>query len=500
MRRCAVVICFSFCNLAAHTGSAADQGYAASSTYRAPARWNNFKRPSTPIPSTTHSARIAAVQRPVESLPAPGAEAISPIPQVRAVERSLAQPPVPVNTQPYAQPNAPTVDAMGTAAEASWDGDSCETCQPAVVAGPRPIAPWFGGMSLLFWNTTCSNDIPLISNDVGGVALQNGDLDPSSTVGFDVHFGRYLACGRYGLDFGYMFWDPGTVSTIVPDAGAGLRVPIPALTTISINRGAGATTVYDEFDLNSPRIRATRDLRIQGFEVNLNCFGLSGARRLGSCSPSGLCGNPLGKLACHRRRAYGGLLGPLARACSGNVRVQTSHGLRWFQLEDDLQIAGNVDGVAGYGPDDIYYDLQTENNLFGYQFGGQLAYCLGCRTMLTIGSKMGMYGNDARFTQRIGTNSILAYTNSQGAGAGDVSTSQSKVCLAGLGELDFGLGYRLSNRWTINSGYRILAVTGVATGIGQSPTQYTTAASAGAVRANDSLVLHGAYVGMDYNW
>lgn len=534
MRHFAVVLGFSLCSIATPDCSATAQGYAGEDTYQAPARWNNFQRPSALIRSATVNTKTAqrsdatiqriATQQGIEALPTPDAESIPPIPRKKTTPGNLGRPtpaPIPASPPPgsaaLAQDNtAPDNTAPGNTGQnitaqgnndfyaatdaSSWDGGDCQTCQAAAVVGPKPIARWFGGASLLFWNVGGCNDTPVITNDSADVLLGNSDLDPSSAVGYDIHFGRYLSCGKYGLDFGYLFWDPDSVSHIVADNGTGLRFIAPALTTVSVNRGGGATSVYDDFDTNAVRIRATRDIRIQGFEVNLNCFGLSGARRLGSCSPSALCANPLCRSGHCGRKFYGGLTGPLARACSGCIRIQTSHGLRWFQLEDELQIAGNVDGNAGYGADDLYYDIETENNLFGYQFGGTIAYCLGCRTMLTIGGKMGVYGNDAEFTQRIGTNSILAYTNSQGSGAGDVSTRQSHVCVAGLGELDFGLGYRLSNRWTVNGGYRILAVTGVATSIGQRPGEYTTVASAGAVRADDSLFLHGAYVGIDYNW
>jgi hypothetical protein len=98
------------------------------------------------------------------------------------------------------------------------------------------------------------------------------------------------------------------------------------------------------------------------------------------------------------------------------------------------------------------------------------------------------------------TDTVLAYTNTQGAGAGDVCTEDSDVSVAGLGELDFGIGYRLNNRWTVTGGYRLLTACGVVTAIGQMPTEYVTRASAGAIRADDCLFLHGAYVGMNCNW
>lgn len=521
--------------------------------------WDTFRKPNSPIGEHAGivpgqmpfgaTVQSAAAQSHAEELPAPGGEQLVPdamhgqtaprVPLAPPTQpRMPAPPPVappvhqhhnpaPAPQTHYQTPqhhpapapmvhSAPGVPCQSCnngshashhPAAGSWEPNGQYACPPPVPvqAGPQPISPYFGGLDLLFWNLANSNRSALITYDNGVPVITNDDLDPDTQLGFDAHVGRYIGCGRYGLDFGYMLWDPGTVSQSIFDNGAGLRLTIPALQTVSINRGGGATTVYDDYDTNATRIRASRDMRVQSAEVNLVSFGLMGARRLGSCAPASLFGNADGGHGHHGYRPhstgfFGGATGPLARACSGRVRVLTSHGFRWFQLEDDLEIAGEVDGVGGYGAEDLYYDLETENNLFGYQFGSRLSYCLGGRTMINIGGKAGVYGNDARFVQRLGTRSIMAYTDSQGAGPGDIYTEQSDVGIAALCEVDLGLGYRISNRLTARGGYRVLAASGVATTVGQMPVEYTTAASAGLVRADNSLILHGAYVGFDYNW
>lgn len=471
--------------------------------YASPSKWNQFQRPSSSLSEAVSAAADVGQQQASPRLMLTATSdngELLPSPQVHSPQ---VHTPAPEHVE--SSIGIPTDDCHGCvtggcqspyahAVAAPCQSGSCGTCQTS--AGPQPIAPWFGGASLLFWNYDSNNDSVLITDDSAMILRRTGDVDPDNEVGFDAHFGRYFGCGTYGLDFGYLLWNPGAQSRILANGGAGYRVTIPALTTVSINRGAGATTVYDDYDMNASRLRVTRDLRVQGFEANLVSFGLMGGRRLGSCSPSPLF-DCLGSCA---NGFYGGATGPLARAACGQVRVRTSHGFRWFQLEDYFEIAGDVDGTGGYQPADLYYMINTENNLFGYQFGSVLTYCLGCRTMLNLGGKIGIYGNDATFSHRITTNTAMAYTNTQGAGAGDICTDDSDVSLAGLGELDFGLGYRLSNRWTITGGYRMLMACGVATAVGQMPTEYVTAQSAGAVRADDSLLLHGAYVGFNCNW
>ncbi|MCC9601551.1 BBP7 family outer membrane beta-barrel protein [Stieleria sp. JC731] len=391
-------------------------------------------------------------------------------------------------------------------------GGFAGACGTSACGGVGPISPWYGGMDLLFWEIADSSTAVYATYDNGVAVGQYNYLDPDNTVGVNTRFGRYLGCGAYGIDVSFLYWDPDPQSRMFTDGGAGLRFTHPALRTVSINRGGGATTVYDDYDTNATCICSERDIRVKGIEVNLSCFGLMGARRLGSAYPTSLfaghfggCGSQSGygsKGGCFGRgnRLYGSAIGPLARACSGRVRVQTSHGFRWFQLEDELLIAGDVDGMPGLGGSDIYYELQTENNLYGYQFGSQLSYALGCRLMVNIGGKVGVYGNDARFTHWIGNDMVMAYTDSQGAGAGDLYTEKSDVSLAGLGELDFGLGYRVCNRLTATCGYRILTACGVATSIDSMPDEYTSVESAGRVRADDCFTMFGAYFGFNYNW
>lgn len=452
---------------------------------------------------------------------------------------------------------APTYSSpYSAAASAPWGGDSGAVCGQEAVFAPQassigPISPWFGGGNVLFYSVANRGNRAYATDTAAGIVpvLYQDSVDPGDGIGFDVHGGRYLGCGNYGLDFRYMRFDPDSEMSIIYGTAGNLRATIPALRDVELNHVTyGVDTVYNHINTNATAIRLRRDIAVQGLEVNLFSFGIMGARRMGHCGPrlgsnlgnalgglgGGACGpnaygacgpnacgpnpcgpnacgpNPCGTQACGpgfgagyqrpRTGFFGGFGGPLARACSGRVQVRTSHGFRWFQLEDMFELAANIDGTAGYQTEDIYYSVDVENNLYGYQFGSMISYCVGNRFMLNAGGKFGIYGNDANVMHRLQTLSTYAYTTSQGAGTGDVFTDYSDTVLSGLGELDLGGGYRLNCRMTIRGGYRLLAAAGVATSVGSIPGEYTTVASAGGVRANDSLILHGGYVGLDYNW
>jgi hypothetical protein len=322
-------------------------------------------------------------------------------------------------------------------------------------------------------------------------------VDPDSTVGFDISAGRYLDCGRYGLGITYFLWNPSTVSETRLGGAGTIIAAMPAYSFISVDPdGAGALpagVVYDVIDGSDPNyagaagVRATRDVRFQGIEANLFSFGLMRARR---ASYANNCGS-----GCY---GFGGAAGPLVRACNGRVRVMTSHGFRWMQIKDDLELAYNIDGTAGYQATDIYENVDVENNLYGYQFGGRLTYCLSSRLSMNIGGKFGIFANHAEKRHRLGSTTSLAYRN--GVPLDVISSTDSDTVLASLGELDLGLGYRIGSAWTVRGGYRLIGITGVATAWDSLPNSYVSVASAGAVHADDSYLLHGGYVGLEYNW
>ena len=104
-------------------------------------------------------------------------------------------------------------------------------------------------------------------------------------------------------------------------------------------------------------------------------FWFDGHRRISrDCCPRGCFGHGLG-LHSHYIVVMAVLTGPLcvlAVVVSGSsiatdtlVPSQGLHGVH-----------GNIDGTNGYQADDIYENIEVENNLYGYQFGSTLSYCL----------------------------------------------------------------------------------------------------------------------------
>ncbi len=472
----------------------------ADSPYSVPSKWNNFR---------TVSDTIETVPTPAAELPVPSHTYAQPQPAFSAPAAApVGTGCAPSESSPYSQAlSSPWVGSTGSSYGAASGGGACGGGAYGTAARPA-LSPWFGSANLLFFTRANGRGRSILSADIQGGIIRSSLVRPRSSLGFDVGFGRYFGCGQYGLGLNYMNWNPGQEQVVITNdfagnpiaAGGGLRSDNIFYNDVSIDPdGAGANaaeTVYNTIDgvggpdpvsnYGAQGIRLTRDMSFQGIEANLYSFGLLGARRAAyaGCAPG-----------------FGGAAGPMIRPSSGRLRVMTSHGFRWFQVNDDFEAAFNIDGAAGYQAGDLYDNVEIENNLFGYQFGSMLNYCLSSRLNANIGSKFGIYGNNVDYRHRLGTETALAYTNFDGAGAGDINVSASDTVLAAMGEFDMGLGYRISNAWSIRGGYRLMAISGVADSVeNQMNADYSSIARVSDFDASSSLILHGAYVGMAYNW
>ena len=373
--------------------------------------------------------------------------------------------------------------------------------------GVRPqLYPWFASANVLFLN---------LENSRGNRVFRNYDwktslVDPGRSVGFDTQIGRYMGCGRYGLAARYFGWNPGREEVIreIPVATPA-DSSMPSYDEISFNDGTGQNTMSEHIDGRAgagtgnagvaantraaARTRLRRDLNFNSVELNLFSFGLMGAGRVAyaGCDPSLMAQRHGG------RYGFGGAIGPLTRSNSPRVRVATSHGFRWFQAEDEFEYAYNVDNQPGYGDNDLYDNFRVENNLYGYQFGAFLTYCLGNRLNLNVGGKFGLYANDVSVDHRIGSVYDTAYLSTDNSNR--IDDHANDTVLASLGELDLGLGYRIQQRaWTINGGYRLLGLSGVANAVDSYPAYDDPAHLY--VDADNSYLIHGAYTGLAFNW
>jgi hypothetical protein len=271
-----------------------------------------------------------------------------------------------------------------------------------------------------------------------------------------------------------------------------------------LDPAAPFTSMLTRFEA-MPNFAVERDVSFQGVELNLWSFGFGGARRLAPAYGTGLhCGlhNPFSGggngacgPACPPRYGHGGFGGPLERPCSGSSQLALSQGFRWFQFNDDFRFTG-TDGVALAA-----FDSNAQNDLFGYQLGGRWNYCVSRRVNLGLGARFGAYANNVEVSQQVTDSAnVVRYGSATPASRTPVLMRDRGTVLSGLGEVDLGLGFRMTDCWTVRGGYRVMGISGVATSVGMIKHEMFRENLVADHEANDSVLLHGAYVGSEFNW
>lgn len=173
-------------------------------------------------------------------------------------------------------------------------------------------------------------------------------------------------------------------------------------------------------------------------------------------------------------------------------------GFRWFQFDEDFSYR-TYTPQAGF-PARMDYDLDVNNMLLGAQIGGNTEVCLTNRIRMTAGTKLGIFNNHIESEQFI-TDTMTLSQIAFGPYAGtDYSFMDDKNDIAFLGELDLGLLYMITCNSRLNVGYRAIGVSGVALALDQIPSDFTYTPAIRDINSNGSLLLHGAYFGLEHSF
>jgi hypothetical protein len=416
---------------------------------------------------------------------------------------------------------------------------------PAVVSP----SPWIFGAGGLLFNRVDDYNRKLASSGTTQW-LGTGDSAMRASAGFQGSIGRYFGCGRYAVVATYwgIFSDAQTTG-ITPGVGNPIRTDLPftpiapGVAPVPPWYGAympGPRTLYDWYDSGSTAVtnnpathsqRVVRDNDFQNVEVNFFSFALGGGARQGystcgtggcgggyrhgggcgtaNCDPCGASYGDCGSSCdpCGSSCRVTGPTGPCApwygAQCS-KLRLNTYGGIRWFRFGDNLEYAASqTDNIYGTTADDIYYISNVTNDLVGFQLGGLGTWCTGTRVNFFGGTSFGVYNNHVQTFTRAGTATTDAMIRPLGSPAAvdmPFNFSNSLNDVAFIGEGTLGTGICIKPGWTLNLGYRVLGVAGVATAVGQIPTEFTHASSISGIRNDRSLILHGAVFGMNYNF
>ena len=350
---------------------------------------------------------------------------------------------------------------------------------------------WFVSMNGLIFNRNDDENLLLTYQTGDGQGLlysRNADMDWSG--GLELRFGRYFHGGNSALEAVYWGIYPDRQAATVYGAGAaGLLETTLAFDSLAIDP-AGVNAAVSTYFTGAEFHQIRRSYEAHNIELNL--LGLA-------CGGCGGCGG------CAASSCAGGCVSGGCNSCGGGPVFTWLMGPRFLRFREDFLYASDlVDTVFTGTADELAYHIDVENNLVGFQVGGLADFCLGCRMGFHTGIKVGVYGNDINHSQHICTGDAVFAEVSDAASPfdGEVYNIHSGATdVSMIGELDLGMSYRISSCWSANVGYRAVAISGIALSTSQIPTDFfDNIAGVRNVNTSSDLILHGLYMGLNFNY
>ena len=280
--------------------------------------------------------------------------------------------------------------------------------------------------------------------------------------GGEFRIGRLFCCGNWALEG--VFWGlspiTGASSTTHP---SGVSTPFNFL-FVDYANPAIAGLPAELFD-NAEEHRLSR--RNEFYNVELNMI-----RRRMMCDP-----------------------------CSP-VGVNWLLGLRYFRFDENLQFTSLRGGGNWNNPTDVgLLEDRIVNSLIGVQVGVDLNYYCHTNLRLFVTPKFGIYNNqiENRFRAQRGDGERFAPEAGSGI-VGNYPVSSSANSLAFLTEVSAGGEWQFSPRFSVRGGYRVMVATGIGLADNQFPPYVADIPEIAAIDYNGDLVLHGAFVGITFNF
>ena len=346
---------------------------------------------------------------------------------------------------------------------------------------------WFVGVSGLVMDYDADSHTRLsYDNTLGGQysVLDTKDASMKYSGGFEVRLGKYFNCGSCAVELLYWGIYPSSESLTTTGGSSDNMRSYVDYQWVSNPSG---TETGDYYTVGSSAHRLQRDWQFHNAELNLMsfCFCCGGCDPCCDACDDGYACIPWWKRLCHFR--------------PHGFMTTVGVGLRYFRFNDYLGFSASQPGLnTPYIYDDsrqLDHKVDVENNLYGIQLNGAIDYQLGCRLKLRAASKFGLYGNQATQHQRI-SNSNGYYTY----GGNDYNYWSKKNDVAFIGELDLGVNYQISCCWNVSVGYRGVVAAGVALAPNQLPQDVRDISDVRYLETNNSLLLHGGYAGVEFNF
>lgn len=187
---------------------------------------------------------------------------------------------------------------------------------------------------------------------------------------------------------------------------------------------------------------------------------------------------------------------------SGRFGVGFLAGARWFRYGEAFNYqSSDADLALNTGVDDVSYFTQTTNDLIGFQVGARANYQPWQRLRLFAAPKFGIYNNNINLVSTISGPGGVAVVGPGNVFAGQAYDIRSSVNdVAFLGEVSVGADINITQYWALTVGYRAVTATGIAQPFEQIPQNFAGLNDAALINRNGSVLIHGAYAGVSYNY
>jgi len=373
----------------------------------------------------------------------------------------------------------------------SWDGAGCADGACGDVACGRACPRFFVYAGGLVLGRANQGDHALTQEAPGSynTILSTNDANQDWAGGFEARAGWIMPNCCNAIEIGYWGLFPeDQVDYVNADNYTGIR---PALGVnhdqVWYDDGQGTNqSVYDWMSTATGTHYITRSFDFHSVEANFlgntyawgvvpygaSCGGCNGCVPCGGCGPS--------------RWQFGWLAG-----------------FRYFQFNESLWLQSDYnDTMIGDSGDydELTHYINTDNTLLGFQMGGQGAWYLNHCWSIYGGGRFGVFNNHIEASQYISGLGGDAYINAGGYAGEDFRFDSDKDALAGLGQIDLGLRYQAGCHWSVTGGYRVVGIAGVATSPSQIPDNFADPRYVQNIDADDSVILHGAYLGAQFAW
>ncbi len=208
-----------------------------------------------------------------------------------------------------------------------------------------------------------------------------------------------------------------------------------------------------------------------------------------------LLGNYGGPLGCGR-------LGYCGTGCGERWGFGWLAGFRYINYTEDWLFSAELDDTEfDNEADQLNYEVDVQNHLIGFQLGLGLDYCITHKFQVYAIGKAGIYGNAIDMQQSIYGSAGDATLNSGPLAGEFYDLDTDDFDLAMCSQIDLGGRCALSRSWSLDFGWRVLGLSGVAIAednVAQS--NLGLAAGSGDIQTSSSVIIHGGYAGLTYAW